>query len=87
MIAMLMRDQDGGEREGIGAKGRQALEGLLRGEAGVDQQTRPLGGNQGAVAGTRRSQNRNFEDRRSPKPLEPETGERCKGEVMLREAI
>jgi hypothetical protein len=84
---MLMRDQDGRERLRIGADGLQALEGFLAGKAGVDQQTRPLSGNQGAVAGTRRRKNRDFEDGKSPKPLEPETGERCKGEVMLREAI
>ena len=76
-----MRDEDGGKRLRIGAKRLQALERFLTGKAGVNQEARPLGGNQGTVAGTRRSKNRNFEDGRSPKPLEPETGGRCKGEV------
>ena len=87
MVAVLVRDENCGKREGIDTEGRQALEGFLAGKAGVDQQTRPLAGNQGAVAGTRRSQNRDFEDGRTPKLLEPETGERCKGEVELRDAI
>ena len=62
MIAVLMRDEDGGKRLWIGADRLQALEGFLAGKPGVDQQTRPLGGNQGAIAGTRRSKNGNFED-------------------------
>jgi len=64
VIAVLMRDEDGGKRLRIGAERLQALERFLTGEAGVNQETRPLGGNQGTVAGTRRSKNRNFEDGR-----------------------
>jgi hypothetical protein len=74
VIAVLVRDQDRGKRLRIGADGLQALEGFLAREAGVDQQARPLGGNQGAVAGTRGRKNRDFENRTPPTSLEPETG-------------
>jgi len=62
MIAVLVRDQDGRERFRGDADGVEPLESFLAGKSGVDEDAGALGGNQGGVAGTRRGQNREFED-------------------------
>jgi hypothetical protein len=62
MIAVLVRDQDGGERFGIGFAGGEPFERFPAGKAGVDQQARSLGGNQRGVARAGRRENGNFDD-------------------------
>ena len=62
MIGMFVRDQNRGEGLGVVAGGLEALEGFLAGQAGIDQKTGPLGGDQRGIAGARRRENRNFYD-------------------------
>ncbi len=62
VIGMLMRDQDRGERVRVVSGGVEAYERFLGGESGVNEETGPLGGNEGAIAGARRRENRYVDD-------------------------
>jgi hypothetical protein len=53
-------NEDRGELFGRDAGGGEAFEGLFAGEAGVNEEAGSLGGNEGGVAGARRSQDGNF---------------------------
>jgi len=46
-----MGDENRGKGFGLDSGGGQALEGFLTAEAGIDQETGPLGGNQRGVSG------------------------------------
>ena len=66
VIGMLAQSNENrGQRFGIVAGGFEALESFLAGESGVDEETGALGGNQRGIAGTRRRENRNFNDGRA----------------------
>jgi hypothetical protein len=60
VIVMLVRDEDGGELFGRDTRGGEAFEGLLAGEASIDEEAGSLGGNESGVAGARGSQDGNF---------------------------
>jgi hypothetical protein len=62
MIGMLVGDQDRGEGFGIVAGGVETLEGLFAGQAGIDENAGPLGGNERGIARARRRENRNLYD-------------------------
>jgi hypothetical protein len=51
VIAVLVGDQNRGKGFGLDSGGGQTLERFLAAEAGIDQETGPLGGNQRRVAG------------------------------------
>ena len=51
MIAVFVSNQDGGERFRLDTDRSQAREGLPAAQPGIDQQTRPAGGDQGGIAG------------------------------------
>lgn len=51
MVGMFVGDQDRGKGFGVVAGQVEAFEGLLAGQAGVDQETGPLGRNQRGIAG------------------------------------
>jgi hypothetical protein len=69
VVGMLVGDENRGERIGRMAASKETLEGFFAGEAGVDQDTGPLRGNEGRVAGTGRRENRYFYDRRASREL------------------
>jgi hypothetical protein len=73
VVAVLVRDQDGGKRFGGDADGGQALEGFLAGESRIDQEARALRGNESAVAGTGRRKYREFKDDGASYLLDAET--------------
>jgi len=62
MIGMLMGDENRGQGFGSVAGGMETPEGFFAGETGVDQDTGPLRGNEGRIAGARRRENRNLYD-------------------------
>jgi len=57
MIGMLMGDENRGQGFGSVAGGMETPEGFFAGETGVDQDTGPLRGNEGRIAGARRREN------------------------------
>ncbi|HXP84036.1 MAG TPA: hypothetical protein VN841_04915 [Bryobacteraceae bacterium] len=57
-----MSDQDRGQRFVRAPGGFQALEGFLAADAGVDQETGSLGGNQSRIAAAGRREDGNFND-------------------------
>jgi hypothetical protein len=62
MVGMFVGDQDCGEGFGVVAGGMETVEGLLAGQAGIDEKTGPLRGDQRGIAGARRRENRNLYD-------------------------
>ena len=63
VVGVLVGDENRGERLGVDARGVETLEGFFAGEARVDEETGPLRGDQGGVAGARGRENRDFDDR------------------------
>ena len=53
VVRVFVGDEDRVEGSRVGADGREAFEGFLAAEAGVDQQARAVGGDQRGVAGGR----------------------------------
>ena len=62
MIGMFVSDQNRGERIRVHAQGVQALKGFLAAQTCVDKQASAPGGDQGAIAGARRSENCDGDD-------------------------
>jgi hypothetical protein len=57
-----MGDENRIERFRVALSRAEALEGFLAGEAGVDKEASPPGGNQGRVSSARRRENRELDD-------------------------
>jgi hypothetical protein len=62
VVGVLVGDQDRRERFVRASGGLEALEGFLAADAGVDQETGPLCGNQSCVAAAGRREDGNFND-------------------------
>jgi hypothetical protein len=62
VIGVFVGDENRVQGFGGDAGGVEALEGLFAGEARVNEETGPLAGDQGAVAGARRRKNRDGDD-------------------------
>ena len=65
MIAVLVGNENAVQRFWRAMNAREALSNLPSAQAGVNQQARPLGGNQRGVARTRRRDDGNFDQVRS----------------------